>query len=202
MEIVARLKSAYGADQPILLEEVKAVMSDYSTPHVFRFIKSAIESEELIRYDESVYYIPTTSFLGRSSLNPRKVMEKKYINREGKTIGFYSGIGLLNAIGGTRQMPFAQEIVTNAERSRVREVPLGKSRVILRRPRCEITCDNKVILQVLELCNKYIWDEEAKEAIAAFAKGNGITMRDLMAYAKYYPAKAIKNASEVLYDIA
>jgi len=53
MEIVARLKNAYGADQPILLEEVKAVMSDYSTPHVFRFIKSAIESEELIRYDES-----------------------------------------------------------------------------------------------------------------------------------------------------
>ena len=77
MEIVTRLKNAYGADQPILLEEVKAVMSDYSTAHIFRLVESAIESEELIRYDESVYYIPTTSFLGRSSLSPRKVMEKK-----------------------------------------------------------------------------------------------------------------------------
>jgi hypothetical protein len=39
MEIVKRLKKSYGADTPIFLDEIKAAMSEYSTPYIFRCIK-------------------------------------------------------------------------------------------------------------------------------------------------------------------
>jgi hypothetical protein len=202
MELVSRLQNIYGENIPIFLDEIKTTMSEYSASYIFRCVREAIAKEQLARFDESVYYIPTDTILGKSTLNSYRVIEKKYIKQNGKTIGFYSGIGLLNGIGGTRQMPNIYEIVTNRETTRKREVSFGGGRLILRKPRCEVVNDNVKILQVLELCNKYLWDEEAIEAVLNYAKSNKVTERDILQYAKYYPARAVKNAIEVLYGIA
>ena len=59
MEILKVLKETYGYDAPIFIDEIKAAMDGYSTPYVFRCIKEAISKKELIRYDGSIYYIPT-----------------------------------------------------------------------------------------------------------------------------------------------
>jgi hypothetical protein len=64
-----------------------------------------------------------------------------------------------------------------------------------------INNENKIVLQILELCNKYLWDEEACKAVYYYAKENGISERDILEYAKYYSAETIKNASEELYGI-
>jgi len=199
MELTAKLEKLYGVDTPIFLNEIKAAMNDYSSPYIFQCIRKEIAEGKLSRFDESIYYIPAEGLFGKSPLSTRKVIEKKYLVENGKTIGFYSGIGLLNAIGGTRQMPFTYEIVTNKESTRRREIFFGKRRFVLRKARCEVTDDNKFTLQVLELCNKYIWNKEAAEAILNYARINNVTERDIMRYSKYYPAKAIKNASEVMY---
>ncbi|MCL2630640.1 MAG: hypothetical protein FWD49_03855 [Firmicutes bacterium] len=202
MNLTQKLEKIYGAGEPIFLEEIRAAMDGYSSPYVFQCIRKEIAEGRLARFDESVYYIPQDGFFGKSSLNPSKVVERKYLSDNGKIIGFYSGIGLLNAIGGTRQMAFVYEIITNNESTRRREVQVGKSRYILRKARCAVNNENKVILQVLELCNNYLWDDEAAEAVLNYAKRNNVTMRDVLRYSQYYPAKAIRNASEVLYGIA
>jgi len=201
MEIIKRLKKAYGVDIPIFLDEIKAVMSEYSTPYVFRCIKEAAAKGELIRYDESIYYIPTDTLFGKSALNPYAVIEKKYMRDGNKVLGFYSGWALLNAIGGTRQMPNVLEIVTNRESMRVREATLGRQKLLLRKPKCIITNDNEKILQILELANQFEFGDDGNAAVVDYAKTNRVTAKDLLRYAKYYPAKALKNLRNVLYEL-
>ncbi|MDR0832133.1 MAG: hypothetical protein LBM99_04490, partial [Bacillales bacterium] len=117
-------------------------------------------------------------------------------------IGFYSGLGLLNAIGGTRQMPNVIEIVTNKESSRVRKVLIGTQKFILRKARCEINNKNKITLQILELATEFEPSDEVNIALINYAKTNGIDIKKLLKYSKYYPAKTLKNLSEVLYELA
>ena len=202
MEISRRLNEKYGADEPIFIDEIKSVMKEYSTPYIFRMLKEAIEKGLLMRYDDSIYYIPTTTILGKSVLNPYRVIEKKYV-RDGKNVqGFYSGWTFLNGIGGTRQVPNVIEVVTNRETMRVRETMLGRQRLILRRPKTTITAENAKVLSILELATQFDFDEDSKLAVVDYSKKNRIAIKDFLRYAEFYPAKTIKNMREVLYELA
>jgi prophage maintenance system killer protein len=202
MKLTNRLKETYGSDVPIFIDEVKKAMSEYSTPYVFRCLKEAVTQGELIRYDESIYYIPTETIFGKSALNPYTVIEKKYLMDGNKVSGFYSGWTLLNVIGGTRQVPNVLEIVTNKESMKAREATLGKQRLILRKPKYGITTENEKILQIMELANQFEFDEEGITATTNYAKTNNVGIKDLLRYSEYYPAKAIKNLRDVLYELA
>ena len=208
MELVKILEKTYGSDVPIFIDDIKAVMGkysstgQYSTPYVFRCIKEAVSKNELIRYDESIYYIPSETVFGKSALNLYSVIEKKYMRDGSRVSGFYSGWTFLNAIGGTRQVPNVLEIVTNRETMKVRETTLGKQRLILRKPRCRITNENGKILQILELASQFEFDNDRSAAVADFAKTNNVGIKDLLNYTEYYPARAIKNMKGVLYELA
>ena len=202
MEISKVLKKTYGCDVPIFIDEIKTAMDRYSTPYIFRCIKEAISKKELIRYDGSIYYIPTETIFGKSALNPYAVIEKKYIKDKNIVTGFYSGWTFLNAIGGTRQVPNVIEIVTNRETMKVRETILGRQKLILRKPKYLITAKNEKILQILEIASQFKFDDDRSIAVTDYAKTNNVGIKDLLRYAKYYPARAIKNIREVLYELA
>ena len=202
MELVNTLKLAYGENAPILISEIKEVMAGFTAAYVFRLIKKAIESGELSKYREGVYYIPTPSkIFGKSALNPYKVIEKMYLTNKGDVIGYLSGWHLLRSIGGTTQYAPFLEVVTNKEATRKREIDLG-GRLVLRKPRCKVTSENAKILQVLDLCNGFTIYPDAPLAILEYARTNNVTERDILRFAKFYPAKAVKNALEVLYEAA
>lgn len=107
----------------------------------------------LVRFEKGIYYIPTDTLLGKSKLDSQKVIAKKYINTVEDTIGYYSGITFLNMLGLSAQMPNALEIYTNNEPSRVRKVPVGNQKVILRRSRTYINSENAATMSFLELMN-------------------------------------------------
>lgn len=202
MDIVDKLKREYGANTPILLDDIKSVMGEYSTPYVFRCIKEATVEGKLARFDDAVYYLPTETILGQSTLNPYAVIERKYIRDGSQINGFYSGWALFNAIGGTRQVPSVIEVVTNIETMKVHETIVGKQRLILRKPKCKITDSNEKILQILELANYIELNREGSLAVLDYARKRSITVKELLQYAKYYPAKTLKNIREVLYELA
>ena len=202
MDISKVLKENYGCDVPVFINEIKAVMDGYSTPYVFRCIKEAISKKELIRYDGSIYYIPTETVFGKSALNPYAVIEKKYIKDKNNVTGFYSGWTFLNAIGGTRQVPNVIEVVTNKETMKVRETTLGRQKLILRKPKCMITAKNEKILQILEIASQFEFDDDRTSAIIDYAKTNNVGIKELLKYTEYYPARAIKNMRKVLYELA
>lgn len=207
MENIKNLRAKYGDNEPIFLEEIKLELANYTKARIFQLLSVAIESKEIAKFDGGVYYFPTQSVLGMSKLNPRKVIEKKYIKNKESIYGFYSGLSLLNTFGLTNQIPNVIEIVTNNESTRLREVNIGNQKIILKKSRTQITKNNYYELMILELFNIIDVDKLRKEnmkEIVEYMNNKSLSPGDVLRYAKYVPAKAVKNfiSSEVPYAFA
>ena len=205
MTLYEYLLQQYGTNEPII--SAKITFKKYSRPWVMKQLKSLCESGKLIRFEKGIYYIPTDTVFGKSILNPRKVIEKKYINDGENTIGYYSGITFQNQLKLTTQMPNVIEIYTNNETTNVRYVMVGKLKVILRKARTTINSTNVAVLSFLEMMNNVMpqtLDREKKNRIAEYINSNGITKQDIILYATVFPDKVMRNLieSEAIFSVA
>lgn len=205
MEFYDYLLSSYGYDEPILSGEIS--YKSYSVPWIKKMLKKLCDEEKIIRFEKGIYYIPTDTPLGKSRLDPKKVIQKKYINDGKRTIGYFSGMTFLNMLGLSAQVPNRIEIYTNNEPSRVREVSVGSQKVLLRRARTGITDDNAATMSFLELMtytDAGFFDLNKKKIVSAFIDKNGITRKSVSDYSPYFPDKAMRTLveSEVIYDVA
>lgn len=193
--MIERLKSKYGENAPIFIDDIRAELIEYSRPRVFQLIDEAVKKQELVRFDTGVYYIPTKTIFGLSKLNPRLVIEKRFLKNENSNYGFYGGITLMNSVGITEQVPNIIEIVTNNETNRVRDIVVGNQVVRARKSRTTITKENYKALQILELFNNIKIQEcaDKMDNISNFVKKSGVSSEEIFKYSAYYPAKAIKN---------
>ena len=205
MTLYEYLLQQYGTNEPIISADI--VFKNYSRPWVMKQLKSLCEDGKLIRFEKGIYYIPTDTVFGKSILNPRKVIEKKYINDGENTIGYYSGITFQNQLKLTTQMPNVIEIYTNNETTNVRDVVVGKQKVILRKARTTINSTNVAVLSLLEMMNDIIprsLDSEKKSRIAEYINNNGITKQEIISYASVFPDKVMRNLieSEAIFSVA
>lgn len=202
MELVKCLKTQYGENTPIFFEDIANVCSRYTRGRVYQLIDAAMNSGLLAKAGYDCYYIPTTTPFGKSLLNPRKVIEKKYISNKGEVYGFYTGLALLNSFGITTQMPNVIEVFTNNEATKSRRVTINNQTIIVKRARTTINNSNYKEMMILELFNladiRSI-DARATQKIVDYMKQNNISIQGIMKYAKFVPARAIKNfmSSEV-----
>ena len=139
-------------------------------------------------------------------LNPRKVIEKKYISDGNNTMGYYSGVTFQNQLRLTTQMSNVIEIYTNNEPSNVRDIYVGNQKVLLRKARTQITDSNVAVLTFLELMNDItpsFLDDERKMIIKNYIKNNAITRKKITEYAPVFPDKVMRNLieSEVIYSV-
>lgn len=204
MTLYEYLLQQYGTNEPIISADI--VFKNYSRPWVMKQLKSLCEDGKLIRFEKGIYYIPTDTVFGKSILNPRKVIEKKYINDGENTIGYYSGITFQNRLKLTTQMPNVIEIYTNNETTNVRDVMVGKQKVILRKARTTINSTNVAVLSFLEMMNDIIprsLDSEKKSRIAEYINNNGITKQEIIFYASVFPDKVMRNLieSEAIFSV-
>lgn len=202
MDLVKCLKTQYGENTPIFFEDIANVCSRYTRGRVYQLIDAAMNSGLLAKAGYDCYYIPTTTPFGKSLLNPRKVIEKKYISNKGEVYGFYTGLALLNIFGITTQMPNVIEVFTNNEATKSRRVTINNQTIIVKRARTTINNSNYKEMMLLELFNladiRSI-DARATQKIVDYMKQNNISVQGIMKYAKFVPARAIKNfmSSEV-----
>ena len=204
MSLYENLVQRFGYDVPILTTEIN--YKSYSRPWIYKEMNRLCESGSVVHYDKGVYYIPTQTSLGQSLLNPLKVIEKKYLADNGEVFGYFSGISLLNRMGISTQVPSVLEIYTNKETSQVREVKVGRQKVVLRKARTKITSDNVMILSFLEMMNAVTpsyFNEERKRVVRDYIKQNRINGKDITKYAPYFPDKVMRNLieSEIIYDV-
>lgn len=202
MDLVKCLKTQYGENTPIFFEDIANACSRYTRGRVYQLIDAAMNSGLLAKAGYDCYYIPTTTPFGKSLLNPRKVIEKKYISNKGEVYGFYTGLALLNSFGITTQMPNVIEVFTNNEATKSRRVTINNQTIIVKRARTTINNSNYKEMMLLELFNladiRSI-DARATQKIVEYMKQNNISVQGIMKYAKFVPARAIKNfmSSEV-----
>ena len=204
MTLFESLLQQYGVNEPILSSELS--FGGYSRPWIYKQLNQLCEEGKLVRYEKGVYYIPTQTPFGKSLLNPRKVIERKYISQGGETVGYYSGITFQNQLRLTTQMPNVIEVYTNNETTRSRDVYIGKQKVRLRRARTRITAANADVLSFLELMNDLTSDllnDEKKAIITRFISDRKITRKDISTYAPVFPDKAMRTLieSEIIYSV-
>ena len=204
MTLFESILQQYGTNEPILSSEV--AFQGYSRPWIYKQLNRLGEDGKLVRYEKGVYYIPTQTPFGKSLLNPRKVIERKYIAQGGDVMGYYSGMTFQNQLQLTTQMPNIIELYTNNETTRVRDVFVGTQKVLLRRARTKITAENADVLSFLELMNDLtsdVIDDEKKAIITRFISDRKITRKDISTYAPVFPDKAMRTLieSEVIYSV-
>ena len=199
------LLEKYGFNEPILTSQIQ--FNTYSKPWLYKELKRLCETEEIVRFEKGIYYIPKKGPLGMSLLNPSKVVEKKYIKENENVYGYYGGYYLLNLLGLSTQVPNVIEVYSNNESSKVRDVRVGSKNIRVRRPRVYITRENAPVLTFLELMNiidACSLDEEMKKLIEKYITDYNISRKDITKYSPSYPDRVIRNLieSEVIYSVA
>ena len=184
MNLYEKLVSDFGRGNPFYFDEI--TFNGYSVPWIKKEINNLVNAKRIIRYERGLYYIPEQTVFGYSSLNPQKIIDKKYLSDYS---GYYSGLYFANKIGLSSQMPNVIEIYTNNEKSRVRTVDINGQTVILRKARVPVTRDDCNVLAFLELMNSFTYDYfnfERKKKIKALIEKNGINRSQITMYAKFF----------------
>ena len=121
----------------------------------------------------------------------------KYISRNSRVDGYYSGYTFANQLGLTTQVPYTIEIVSNQASAKCREVSVKNQKIMLRKPRTEITNDNYSVLQLLDLLKdleQYVDDDmsAAAERIGAYIRKIGIRRAEVDEYISLFPDRVYK----------
>ena len=199
------LLEIFGKNEPIFLSDIH--YEDYSDIWLKKKLAKLCESNQVIRYERGIYYIPVKTPFGNSILNPNRIIERKYLSEKGNRIGFYTGITALQQAGLSTQMSNIPEIQTDNENSKLRRVKVGNQEVILRKSRVKIDNDNIFVLQFLEMMNSTssgYFDDERKAVIKSWIRKCNISQELVTKYAPFFPDKALRNLIEsgVIYYVA
>lgn len=193
------LVERYQPNEPIFLSDINLDISEGNLRQMF---KTLCDNGKLERFDKGIYYLPKASRLkSKVPLGTDIVMKYKYICRNGKVDGYYTGFTFANQLGITTQVPFLIEIVSNNASARVREINLKGRRILLRKARVEVDESNYRVLQFLDLLKDIdlYADEEnitVSECLKNYVISEGMTKQELDQYISLYPDKIYRNMYE------
>lgn len=194
---IEKIRMAYDPNTPIFTKEILKLFPEYSRAQIFRLITNSIEKGELIKYSDGVYFMPTETIIGPSTINADMVIEKKYLRDDENVYGIYGGIKLLNTFSITTQMAGVIEVVTNNESTRRREILIKNRKYILKQSKCQINKENVGAYTIMELFNECDLGEKisdySKKKIKDYANKMGTTKEQLLNISMFFPSKAIKN---------
>lgn len=207
MSLYDYLTKNFCENEPIFVSEIK--IEGMTDVNLRQQIKKLADSGKIKRFDTGIYFLPKeTIFRSGSQPSIYKVIEKKYLQIEKQRCGYISGIMLANQMGLTTQVPMVYEVVTNKATKDYRETKLAKTRVIIRKPRVEITEDNYKILQFLDLMKDIdnyseVPEEQLQKRLLEYMKNIKLSFSMLEPYLSYYPDRIYKNMYEMrlLYGI-
>ncbi|WP_241963761.1 hypothetical protein [Gordonibacter sp. 28C] len=112
-DFVNILERTFDTDRPILLDEIRDAFPGMPEATHYRRLRSAVTSSRPAKPCKGVYYAPTETRFGPSTLNDARILEKKYLTDGCKVYGYITGSALENQIGIPNQVPGTLEIVTN-----------------------------------------------------------------------------------------
>ena len=198
------LQEHYREGEPIFLDDIR--IEGMSRPNFRQQIKTLADSGKIVRYEKGIYYIPKPArYHVSTGPSPETVATYKYIARQGKVSGYYSGGTFANLIGISNQVPAKMEIVTNNSAAIVREVAIGNQRFIVRRSNVPVTNENVSVLQLLGLLknlDSYLdcGYTNARNRIKTYSLANKITKGDIDRYIRSFPDSVYRFYYEMRLD--
>ncbi|SDX05769.1 Transcriptional regulator, AbiEi antitoxin, Type IV TA system, partial [Lachnospiraceae bacterium KHCPX20] len=110
--IYEMLTEKYKEGEPIFFSDI--YNGEISKSALTQQLSTLCKKRLLAKYDKGIYYLPKKTRL-KSSVGPTAdtIAKYKYISKNGKTDGYYSGNTFANQIGISTQVPHVIEIVSN-----------------------------------------------------------------------------------------
>ena len=182
-------------NEPIFVEDIVKSFPNHSRQWIDDTLKNMVQQNRIKRFSTGVYYIPIKYKDSESTLNPRIVIERKYIKNHNDVIGFYSGNSLLKEIGLLNRNPEMITVVTNREKSKGRKVVIGDKTIYLKKPPTEITGNNHSALRFLEAVRIMDFTHSDRfdlEAFMNFVKNSSVRISDVNQYCKFFPDEVSK----------
>lgn len=196
------LTEHYKPKEPIFVSDIK--IPSMTDNHIRQSFKVLNDNGKIRRYDTGIYYLPGSD---EETVSAETVARYKYISRNGSVDGYYTGDTFAWQIGLLEEVPFTLEIASNRSGGKYRELELGGQKLILRKPRREVTEENFQTLQFLDLMKDVDLytehkDSVVKERLRAYAKGIALTIEKINKYLNLYPDKIYRNMYETeLYEV-
>lgn len=191
------LQNEYPVNAPIFMGDIAKQLGMHAAS-VRQSFKRLVDRGVLARFTAGIYYFPQSSkFFKNVPLDMEKVIFNKYIECNGKTIGYYTGLTLANIAGITTQVAAEKCIVTNEEKSRGRIVNVKNRRLRLKKPRLMVNVDNRNALMILDLVSEamkyseYDIDETAAR-LQGYAKRLNVSKAVIINCLSAYPCKTSK----------
>ncbi len=190
--------SKYTNGEPIFLNELPGESRDYLRQEM----KRLVDEGRLERLYNGVYYLPYTTILGtKGRVSMDQYIKKRYLNADGKTTGYVTGMQLANQYGFTTQNPSCYEICSNEATTKQRKQEVDGNMIIVYKPVADITERNKTALQFLDLMSvidKYseITGSELTGKLRKFVASVKPDFSLVKEYIKYYPDKVFRNIYE------
>ena len=198
------LISNYKPNEPIFVSDLQISISDANLQQMFNLL---CDSGKIKRFDTGIYYLPKESRLtGGVPLGADTVARYKYVSRNGRIDGYYSGYTFANQLGVITQVPYTLEIVSNNASAKVQEVNLQGRKVILRKAKIPVTKENYKILQFLDfLKDVELYMDKNNEVyidlIKRYIVDEQICKMDVDLYIRQYPDRTYRSIYEMgLYE--
>lgn len=185
----------YEKDEPIFLAELPGK----SRESVRQEMKKLTDEGKIERLHNGVYYLAYTTILGtKGKVSVDKFIKKKFLEANGETSGYITGIQLANMYGFTTQTPSCYEVCSNEASTKQRKLDIDGRRIIVYKPVADISKENKSALQFLDLMStidRYseVSGEELTMKLKAFIKTVGVDFQQVKKYICLFPDRVYKN---------
>lgn len=188
----------YEKDEPIFLSELPG-QSEESIRHEMKRLTDEGKVEKL--YND-VYHLSYTTILGtKGKVSVDKFVRKRFLEVNGKTIGYITGLHLANMYGFTTQNPSGYEVCSNEASDKEEEIYIDGRQIIVYKPVVIILEENRSALQFLDLMStidRYseINGREFTDKVRAFIDAEGVNFQEVKKYISMFPDKAYRNICE------
>ncbi len=149
--------------------------------------------------DNGVYYLSYTTILGtKGRVSMDKFVRKRFLEANGETSGYITGIQLANMYGFTTQNPSCYEVCSNEASTKQRRLEIDGRQIIVYKPVTEVSKANKGALQFLDLMctiDKYseIKGEEFSGKIKTFITTVEVDFEQVKRYIELFPDRVYRN---------
>ena len=185
----------YQKDEPIFLAELPGK----SRESVRQEMKKLTDEGKIERLYNGVYYLAYRTILGtKGRVSVDKFVRKRFLEANGQTTGYITGIQLANMYGFTTQNPSCFEVCSNEASTKQRRLDIDGRQIIVYKPVADITKENRGALQVLDLMStidKYseISGDEFASKLKTFVVTVGVDFGQVKKYLPLFPDRVYRN---------
>jgi hypothetical protein len=185
----------YKNGDPIFLNDLPGESKDYLRQEM----KKLVDEGRLERLYNGVYYLSYITILGtKGKISIDKYIEKKYLEIDGKTVGYITGLQLANKYGFTTQNPSCYEVCSNEATTKQRKQEIDGNTIVVYKPVADVTETNRYALQfsdLMSVIDKYseVSGKEFAVKLKKYVSNVRLDFSVVKEYLPLYPDKVYRN---------